>query len=182
MDKELFRKVESRLYKHYKQLKIIENLKNRIVLWYKQQENIKKEIQQLKNLNLDVYANMGIDYSRDKIQSGGDGTSAAEKGTIKYIENLAREYRNTIRKILKTNARIREMEIQIQDMQFNLSMLNEECKRFVEWKYKECKSVEWIATEMYAGVRSTAYRKRYEIVEDIAHWSNMSCNIKNIKM
>lgn len=58
-------------------------------------------------------------------------------------------------------------------MQFNLSMLSEESKRFIEWKYGECKSVEWIANEMYAGARSTACRKKEELVESIAQWTNI---------
>jgi hypothetical protein len=49
-------------------------------------------------------------------------------------------------------------------------MLSEESKRLLEWKYGEGKSVEWIATEMFGGARATAYRKREELVEDIAQW------------
>lgn len=113
---------------------------------------------------------MGIDYSREKIQSSSSGMGEAEREIIKYIENLDKQLKYTVRKILKNNARIREIELQIQDMQFNLSMLNEESKRFIEWKYGEEKSVEWIAEQMYQGARSTAYRKREELVEGIAQW------------
>lgn len=119
---------------------------------------------------IDTGLNMGIDYSREKIQSSSSGMGEAEREIIKYIENLDKQLKYTVRKILKTNARIREIELQIQDMQFNLSMLNEESKRFIEWKYGEEKSVEWIAEQMYQGARSTAYRKREELVEGIAQW------------
>ncbi|WML33212.1 hypothetical protein [Clostridium sp. OS1-26] len=93
---------------------------------------------------------------------------------IRAIGKLERELLNKKKKILKIHTRIREMEEQVQDMQFNLSMFNEESKRFIEWKYGECKSVEWIANKMYAGARATAYRKREELVEDIAQWCNFA--------
>lgn len=173
IDKDSFRKTEGRLYRYYKDIKLIEKLKNKIVLLWKQKEQIKKEKVELKNLNIDVGLNMGIDYSKEKIQSSSTGTGEAEKEIVKYISNLDKQYRSTVKRILKTNARIREIELQLQDMQYNLSMLSEENKRFIEWKYGECKSVEWIATEMYAGARSTAYRKREEVISDIAQWMNI---------
>jgi hypothetical protein len=142
------------------------------VLLWKQKEQIDKEKIELKHLSIDAGLNMGIDYSREKIQTSSDGSGQAERETIKYIDNLDKQYKYTIKKILKTNVRIRELEIQNQDMQFNLSMLSEESKRFLEWKYGEGKSVEWIATEMFGGDRATAYRKREELMEDIAHWCN----------
>ena len=182
IDKETFRKTEGRLYRYYKQLNIIEKLKNKVVLLWKHKDQIEKEKVELKHLNIDTGLNMGIYYGVDKIQSGGSGVGEAEREVIKYIDNLDRELRYVARTILKTNARIREIELQIQDMQFNLSMLGEESKKFIEWKYGECKSIEWIAEKMYGGARSTAYRKREELVEDIAQWCNIGVwrNIKNV--
>ena len=56
--------------------------------------------------------------------------------------------------------------------------LSQESMDFIIYKYKasvdgRCKSVDWIANEMYGGVRSTAYRKREEIVGNIAQWANI---------
>jgi hypothetical protein len=75
IDKEAFRKTESRLYRHYKQLKLIEKLKNKVVLLWKQKEQIDKEKIVLKHLSIDTGLNMGIDYSREKIQTSSDGSS-----------------------------------------------------------------------------------------------------------
>lgn len=91
---------------------------------------------------------------------------------MKYVDNLDKQYKYTITKMQKTNERVRELEMQNQDMQFNLFMLSEESKRFVEWNYGEGKSIEWIATEMFGRARATIYRKSEELVEDIAHWCN----------
>lgn len=173
IDKEIFRKTEGRLYRYYKQLKLIEKLKSKVILLLGQKEQIEKEKVELKHLNIDIGLNMGIDYSREKIQSSSSGMGEAERETIKYIDNLDKQLKYVVKNILKINARIRELELQIQDMQFNLSMLNEELKRFIEWKYGEEKSIEWISEEMYQGARSTAYRKREELVEGIAQWCNV---------
>lgn len=98
--------------------------------------------------------------------------SYAEQQIIREIEKLERELIYKKKRILKTNARIREIEEQIQDMQYNLSTLKEKPKRFIEWKYGEGKSIDWIANEMYGGARATAYRKREELVENIDQWCN----------
>lgn len=172
--KETFRKTEARLYNYYKQLKILEKLKCKIKLLKMQQSEIELEMKNLNNLTLEVYANMGIDYSRDKIQTTSTGTGESERETIKYITRLEKERDHKVREIMKCNARLREIDLQCQDMKYNLSMLNEECRRFIEWKYGENKSIEWIGEEMYVGSRATAYRKRDELIEGIAQWNNFN--------
>lgn len=167
MDKELFKKTENRLYNYYIHLKLIEKLKHRVLLLWKQKEQIEKEMVELKNLNIDAYSNIGIDYSSERIQSSSSGTSKAEGEVIKYINNLDRQHKDIIKKIYNTNLKIRELELQIQDIQFNLSKLPEESKKFIELKYRDGRSVEWIANVMYGGARSTGYRKRKKLIKDI---------------
>lgn len=172
--KEVFRKTEARLYNYYIQLKFAEKLKGRVKLLKMQQQEIECEMKNLNNLTLEVYANMGIDYSRDKIQTTSTGIGESERETIKYITRLEKEREHKVREMMKCNAKIREVETQKQDIEYNLSMLNEECRRFIEWKYGENKSVEWIGEEMYVGSRATAYRKRDELIEGIAQWNNFN--------
>ena len=170
MDKDLFRKTEGKLYRYYKNLRFIQKLKRDLNLLNKQKNEIENEKVELKHLQIEVYSNMGIDYSKEKIQSSSSGIGEAERETMNYIDNLNKQLDCIVRKILKTKSKIREIEFEISDMEFNLNMLSEESKRFIEWKYGEHKSVGWIAVEMYGGARSTAYRKREELVENICHW------------
>ncbi|MCS4521762.1 hypothetical protein JTS97_06990 [Clostridium botulinum] len=58
-------------------------------------------------------------------------------------------------------------------MEDNISSLNEENKKFIELKYGENKSVDWIAVEMFGRARSTAYRKKNELVEHVAQLNNL---------
>lgn len=171
IDKELFRKTEGRLYRYYRQLKQIEKLKNIVVLLWKQKETIERDIKET-NVSIDPESK-SIDYSQDRVTASSDGCSYAEKEIIRAIEKLEKELIYKKKKILKLRARIREMEEQTEDMNYNISMLSEEAKRFIEWKYGEGKSIDYIAAEMYAGARTTAYRKREELVENIAQWCNV---------
>lgn len=127
IDKEVFRKTESRLYRHFKQAKLIEKLKHKIVIMWKQMEQIERDIRET-NVTVETGLNMGIDYSREKIQTSSSGTGYAEQQIILEIGKLERELLYKKKKILKLNARIRELEEQTQDMQYNLSTLSEEAK------------------------------------------------------
>lgn len=170
IDKDLFKKTEGRLYRHYRNKKEIEKLKSRVVLLWKQKEQIEQDIRTT-NVKIDYYQS-GMALG-ERVQTSSTGTSYAEREIIKAIEKLERELIQKKKKILKLEARIREKEEQIADMDYNIQMLNEEYKRLIEWKYGENKSLDWIATEMYGGARTTAYRKREEIVESIAQWCNI---------
>lgn len=177
IDKELFRKTEGRLYRYYNQLKIIDKLKNRVVLLYKQKESILKEMKELNKLEIDTELNMGIDYSKDKIQSSGTGSSAAENETIRYIENLQIDYKETMKRLQETNSRIREIELEIQDMQYSIESLEDkEYGKLIELKYKELKTMDYIAAELYQSARTTAYRKRKEMVEELSQYIEWNKN------
>lgn len=170
IDKDLFKKTEGRLYRYYRNLKEIEKLKKVIETLNKQVEQIEDKIRNT-NVKIDYYQS-GMALG-ERVQTSSTGTSYAEREIIKAIEKLERELIQKKKKILKLEARIREKEEQIADMDYNIQMLNEEYKKLIEWKYGEGKSIDWIATEMYGGARTTAYRKREEIVESISQWCNI---------
>ncbi len=170
IDKETFRKTEGRLYRYFKQIKEIEKLDYVCRELENQKERIRKDLQET-NISLEEESK-SMTYE-ERVQTSSSGCGYAEKEAIRQITRLEEEWKYIRKKLLKKRARIRELERQIAPLKFNLSMLSEENKRFIEWKYAECKSVGWIAIEMYAGARATAYRKREELVEDIAQWCNL---------
>lgn len=171
LNKETFRKIEDRLYSYFKQLKFIEKDKQKIILLKKQQEEIKEEMKCLKALNIDSYTNMGIDYSRDSIQISPNGAGEGEIKVIQYITDLEKEYERRMENIYKLNSRVRDLEIEVEDMKHILEQLDEEQRKFIKLKYRNRKSVEWIAIELMGGAKSTAYRKRDEIIRIIAEFS-----------
>ena len=169
-NKEYFKKVEEMLYKYYDNKKSISKYKSSVVILYKHQEQLKQEMKEPKGLELTAYDGMGIDYAKDIVTFSSDNAGSAEKETIRYINNLEKDYKYIVQKIIKQNTKIRELELEIYNVEFNVNMLSEEFKRFVELKYRDKKSVDWIAVEMYGGARSTAYRKREEIIDSIGMW------------
>ncbi|MBY7043888.1 hypothetical protein HYI16_17835, partial [Clostridium botulinum] len=90
------------------------------------------------------------------VQTSSNGTSYAERELIRQIERLEIELGEKIKKKGKVEYKIREIEEEISVMEDNLSSLNEENKKFIELKYGENKSVDWIAVEMFGRARSTA--------------------------
>lgn len=168
---EFFRKTEGHLYRYYDTLNKIKALEEEIKRLEKQKEMIKKDMQEA-NIHIEPELNMGIDYSRTKIQTSNDGTSYAEKELIKEIEKLEKELIYVRKRLYKKKARIRELERQINTMESNISMLSEENKRFLELKYGDKKTIDEIAYILNMA-RATVYRKREELIEDIARWINI---------
>ncbi|MCM0648654.1 hypothetical protein NBE98_09735 [Clostridium swellfunianum] len=164
-----FRKTEGRLYRYYWQLRQIDKLKHRVVILWKQLQSIEHDIKQT-NVTIEPESR-SFDYSKVRVQTSNDGTSYAENEIIKELEKLHREWQRTKKNLLKTNAQIREFEKEIADIGYVISLLNEECKQFVELKYGESKTLYEIADRLNIG-KSTAGRRREEIVEDIAKWLN----------
>lgn len=175
IDKELFRKTEGRLYRYFRQLKEIDKLKHRSLILWNQIQEIESDIKNT-NVTVETSLNMGIDYSKDRVQTSPSGSSYAESGVIQEITKLERELNYKKHKILKLRVRIRELEDQTADMKYNIDGsdnvpgLSAEYKAFIKFKYGEGKSIRWIGEEMYQGAKSTASRKREEIVENIAQW------------
>ncbi|KRQ86039.1 hypothetical protein ABG79_02171 [Caloramator mitchellensis] len=168
---DVFRKTEGHLYRYYNTLKKIKALEEECKELEKQKEKIKQDLKETK-VSIDTELNMGIDYSRSKIQTSNDGTSYAEKALVKEIEKLEKEWFYVRKKYLKKRIKIRELERQIYTLKCNLLMLSEENKRFLELKYGDKKSIDEIAYILNIA-RATVYRKREELIEDIARWVNL---------
>lgn len=163
-----FKETERRVYLYYRDKKAIEKLRNKVNKLEKQIGDILREMRELKSFKAEVYSNMGIDYSKELIQTSSILESTVEKEIYKYIENLRKKCILNKKRILKANDRIRELEYINQEMEFCINELQEEEKRFLELKYSENKSIEFIASNLYTGARSTTYRKREEIIKKIS--------------
>lgn len=169
MDKELFRKTEGKLYRYYESKKSLHGLSEKIARLEYHKEVIEYDIRHT-NIRIDPYQNgAGIN---ERVQTSPSGTSYAEQEMTKEIERLERERVKIVKQILKTKAKKRELENYISNMDFNINMLNEESKRFLELKYSDKAKVIAIAQKMNMAV-ATVYRIREEIVENIANFMNI---------
>jgi len=169
MDKELFRKTEGKLYRYYESKKTLFGLSEKIARLESHKEVIEYDIKHT-NIRIDPYqSGVGIN---ERVQTSSDGTSYAEQEIVREIEKLEREREKLVKQILKTKAKKRELENYISNMEFNINMLNEESKRFLELKYSDKAKVIAISHKMNMVV-ATVYRTREEIIENIANFMNI---------
>ncbi|MCX7904967.1 MAG: hypothetical protein N2486_10725, partial [Caloramator sp.] len=138
-------------------LKLKEKLNYRIEVL---ENKIQRLEQDLKKSNISLNSDIkGIDYSKDKIQSG-IVVSVIESELERAIENLEKELKQTRVKLIKTKIRLNQVEESIANIEFAITQLSEEAKKIIELRYGTYPKL--------------SNRKRKEIVEAIAKWMNIS--------
>ena len=167
ISKEEFRHTEGLLYRYFEQPQEVENIKYHIALLKQQVQEIESRIQET-DVSLDTYTNMGIDYSRDKIQTSSQG-SYAENETCRQIQKL--EDRKN-----KKNRIINELMNQIQDINENnqiihdnLKMLSDEKLKMIEAKYRDKFMLSDLLDKIHMS-RSAWFDNRKRLIENIAQW------------
>ncbi|MBP8311970.1 transcriptional regulator [Clostridium neonatale] len=173
MDKKTFDKTENKLIRYFEAKNNINYITNRIKWLEDEVQDLEAMIRNVHNyIRLDLYPN-GTRIS-EKVQSSMDGSSYMEKQMENEVTRLQKKQFEKIKKINKLKIRKTEEMAFIRKMDVNLSMLNdEEDKRFIEFLYGDKEEIPIIAYKMNIS-RSTAYRKRDELIENIAnfdmHW------------
>lgn len=169
MDKELFRKTEGNIYRYYRFKRDIQSINNSIEYLENRIKIIEEDI---KNTNVTIdYYQSGIGIN-EKVQLSSTGTSYAEAEIIKEVERLEREHLNKTKQLMRAKAKLRDKEEFICYMKFNIEMLNEEDKRFIELKYGDDYNIPTVARKLNLSV-ATAYRKREELVENISKFERV---------
>ncbi|SHK38535.1 hypothetical protein SAMN02745248_02422 [Hathewaya proteolytica DSM 3090] len=169
MDKELFRKTEGKLYRYYRQKRKIEGYNRQIETLERSIEEIEQNIRDT-NVTIDYFQNgQGIE---ERVQTSSTGSSYAESQIIKAITSLEKELGFKTRKIVKLKAKVRETKEFISYMEYNLSMLEEEDKQFIELKYGDGRNIIYISQTLNIA-QATCYRKREELIHNIAQFENL---------
>lgn len=169
---EIFRKTEGMLYRYYEKLKLKEKLNYRIEVLENKMQRLEHDI---KNCNINLNSDIkGIDYSRDKIQSG-IVNSSLESELERAVENLEKELKQTRIKLIKTKLRLNQIEESTSNIEFAIIQLSEEAKKIIELRYGTYPKLSNIEIGMRLNMaEATIRRKRKEIVELIAKWMNIS--------
>lgn len=173
IDKNIFRKTEAELYRYFDYKKEIIKLQNKIKYQRDRLSKIELDIKSV-NVTIDYYQN-GVGIS-ERVQTSPSGSSFVEEQMCKEISKLEKEYLIINKKILKNNHRLREVEGYINNMEINLSTLSEEDIRYIELKYGDKKSILAISQKLNIA-QATAYRKREEIISNIAEFENTLLNV-----
>ncbi|GAA0115715.1 hypothetical protein [Clostridium senegalense] len=165
----IFQKTEGRLYRFYEDQQKIKCLDLECVDLEQQKEKIRKDIQET-NVFIEEESK-SITYE-ERVQTSSNCTSYAERALINEIDKLEKEWIYVRKKLLKKRVKIRELERKNINMKNNIEMLSEENKRFIELKYGDKKSFEEIGQILNMG-KTTAYRKREELINNIGIWINI---------
>lgn len=160
MNKEMFKKIEGKLYNYFKEKKMIYTLKDNIISLEKRLEEIQEDIKYI-NVSVDTYKSVGFD---ERVQTSLKAGSTFENQICSEIGKLEQEYTFMLRKILKAKRQLRDSENYINKFNSKMEMLEEEDKKFLELKYGDSASIITIARKMNIA-QSTAYRKREEMIE-----------------
>lgn len=169
---EQFKKAENMLYRYYKQQREIERLQARIRRNEQRRDEIYRDIKET-NVSLDTEVNMAASFD-EKVQTSNLGTSFAEKETVRQIEKLEREWKETRRKILQDKYRIRDIFANDADLEFTLNQLLEEEKQLIELKYGINKNYSNLQIAMKINSSEpTVRRRKKEIIEDICKYMNI---------
>ena len=170
MDNKLFKETEGLLYRYYE---------------YKLNKNrLEREIESiqltLKDIESDIKtANVNIDYYQsgmqisERVQTSSTGSSHAETEICKEIGRLEREHKKEFRKLLRKKYELRAYKKLIEFMDENIRTLSEEDKRFLELKYGDKNNIIQISMKLNIA-KSTAYRKREELIENISRFTKRS--------
>jgi len=169
---DIFRKTEGMLYRYFEKLKLKEKLNYRIEVL---ENKIQRLEQDIKNCNINLSSDIrGIDYSKDKIQSG-TTSSSIETELVKAIDNLEKELKQTKVKLIKAKLRLNQIEESTSNIEFAIIQLSEEAKKIIELRYGTYPKLSNIEIGMRLNMaEATIRRKRKEIVEAIAKWMNIS--------
>ncbi|AZV58368.1 transcriptional regulator [Clostridium sp. AWRP] len=180
MDTETFKNIEDQLCDHFIKLKEIAYLEQECEELKAQAESIEYDIKSC-NVSIDPERHMSP-LLMEKVQTSPTGESAAEKGIIREIENLEHELDYVKRKVFENRSRIRELNRDTTKLTKVLSTppLPKEYMDFITYKYKLNRSVTWIANEMYGGIRSTAYRRRKEVINYISELGMVKMTIPKV--
>ena len=162
MNSETKKNVEDKLFHYYKEKSCIERLKRKVSLLEKQIDDTDYQIR-----NVHKYINLDTDLSAsgtgERVQTSRDNTSYFEKEMINQVTKLQREKVNIIKNKIKTENRIKNIELFIGNIGNVIVDLDKKSINYIELKYRDKKSDQYIAIELMTSI-SSVYRLRDKII------------------
>ena len=180
--KQEFRHVEGLLYGYYEQPQQVKNIEKHIQLLEDQVVELEERIKNSK-VDVDTYVNMGIDYSKDKVQTSFSG-SYVENEMCRQVELLEKRKDRKRIQIEELKNRIQDIEEANEIIESNVGMLCKEDKELIEAKYKKFKGKNLrtfeILNELHMS-KSVFFSKKEKLIENIAQWFRFNKNIEEEK-
>jgi len=155
--------MEDRIKAYYRDKRELDRLNHNLNLLYCHREEVQKDID-TSNIAL-VVDIQRIDYDKEKVQTS-NTASPQERAVDNAFAKLEQKLQVLDIEILDTKQLIREVEQKNIDMEFLISQLNDEARRFVEMRYKEKRSGRAIELELNLS-EASVWRLRKAILESL---------------
>ncbi len=168
MDKEMFKKIEWKLYRYFEKDKKIKSIKDKIDLLEK---HIKLINEKIKNIDISIPIESKSVNFEERVQTSNDGTSYAEKTMINIMDRLEREVINNKNEITKLEELIRKTKEDNKMLDNYIVYLNNDYKNFLEYKYKD-KLKNWQIANKLNMSEVTCTRIKRELINDISRWES----------
>lgn len=168
MDKEMFKKIEWKLYRYFEKDKKIKSIQDKIDLLEK---HIKLINEKIKNIDISIPVESRSINFDEKVQVSSDGTSYAERTMINIIDRLERETINNKNEIIKLEELIRKTKEDNKILDNYIVYLNNDYKKFLEYKYKD-KLKNWQIANKLNMSEVTCTRVKRDLINDISRWEN----------
>lgn len=166
MDKELFRKTETKLYNYFNSKRTIAALKYRIEVLENQINEIDRD---LKNCNVSIEIESSSPSFEERVQTSGNGTSYAEKEVIRITDlKLKRKLEKEI-EIEKTKKEIDNIELDNSILEYNIQFIKLEYYKLLELKYKKKEGEMQIAIKLNM-CQSQINKIKQKLIADISRW------------
>lgn len=158
-----FKKMESRLYNYFENIRAISRLKVEIL---ELEELYKKYENDLKNNNFDFDISLGSPAFEERVQTSCIVESAVEKQMLSKVDILLKEQRLIRKKQFKKNIKINELERNNINLRVAISMLEREEKKLIYFKYNKKFSIRAISEQLNCSV-GTAHRLRKLVIDKL---------------
>lgn len=174
IDNKISNKVESMLYRYYRQKKELKDIQDKIIFLEKEIERIEKRIRTTDVTIVDFYKPGNME---ERVQTSSSNTSYAEQQITKAIEDLEKQQLEIKKKILRLICKEANLREFIYTIDKNIEMLGSKEKKFIELKYGKKLPVLEIyrqTCDQFNLEQASYYNSiQKNILENIAHWMNL---------
>lgn len=174
MDKELFEKTESKLFKYFNKGKMVKSLNEKLKILDKQIESIDND---LRECNISIESESSSPSFEERVQTSGTGISYAEREVMRVTDL---QIRRKISKQLERQTvleQLDEIEIACNDIGWKIEEFEGELKDILKYLYKDRLGENAIAEKMHIGQPQINKRKQ-QIIRKIALWDGW--NVKKM--
>ena len=146
----------------------LERLNHSLTMLLRHREEVLSDID-TSNITLKIVT-PSMSFASDRVQTS-NNASPQERAIDQAFAKLEQKLANLDNEILDIRFSIRDLECKMGDMDFFLSKLHDEARRFIELRYEKRKSGKVIGAEMHLS-KNSVWKLRDDILSDLSKWLN----------